>query len=85
MKKYVYLLLVTLLLGACATQKQETPAPYSQRMVESHGLADFYCNRHHQSIQNRNTNHYGDQYPRNVFLRIIHLLSSNWQEGEASK
>lgn len=49
MKKYVYLLLVTLLLGACATQKQETPAPYSQRMVESHGLADFYCNRHYQA------------------------------------
>ena len=49
MKKYVYLLLVTLLLGACATQKQETPAPYSQRMVESHGLADFYCTRHYQA------------------------------------
>ena len=21
---------------------------YSQRMVEAHGLGDFYCNRHHQ-------------------------------------
>lgn len=49
-KKYVvYLLLFFLLLGACISEKRETPAPYSQRMVESHGLGDFYCNRHYQA------------------------------------
>ena len=49
MKKYFYLLIIPFLLGACASNKQEEAVKYSQRMVESHGLADFYCNRHHQT------------------------------------
>ncbi len=28
-----------------SNQKAEAPATYSQKMVESHGLVDFYCNR----------------------------------------
>lgn len=48
MKKYFYLLIFLLLISACASAKQEIPIKYSQRMVESHGLVDFYCNRHHQ-------------------------------------
>ncbi len=49
MKNYA-LLAVSLLLCACnpAKQQEETTATYSQKMVESHGLGDFYCNRHHQ-------------------------------------
>jgi unsaturated rhamnogalacturonyl hydrolase len=38
---------------ACTpNKKNETPSvPYSQQMVESHGLIDFYCNRnHHDSL-----------------------------------
>lgn len=49
MRKYLCLLLLPLLLGACASSREEAPMPYSQRMVESHGLGDFYCNRHHQA------------------------------------
>lgn len=49
MRKYFYLLIAALLLNACASRKQEAATPYSQRMVEAHGLVDFYCNRHHQT------------------------------------
>ena len=49
MRKYLCLLLLPLLLGACASSREEAPMPYSQRMVESHGLGDFYCNRDHQA------------------------------------
>ncbi|MDO4758983.1 MAG: glycoside hydrolase family 88 protein [Rikenellaceae bacterium] len=34
------------MLVGCAQQPAEKPL--SQRMVESHGLVDFYCNRHYQ-------------------------------------
>ena len=35
------------LVCACTSSKKEE-ALYSQKMVESHGLVDFYCNRHYQ-------------------------------------
>jgi len=35
-------------LSACSSGKQKEATKYSQRMVESHGLVDFYCNRHYQ-------------------------------------
>lgn len=37
--------LMALALVGCAAP---APKPLSQRMVESHGLGDFYCNRHYQ-------------------------------------
>lgn len=44
MKKYLLpaLLLAAAFAGCTKSEK------WSQRMVESHGLGDFYCNRHHQ-------------------------------------
>lgn len=48
MRNYL-VLAVSLLLCACGSNKpQEDTATYSQKMVESHGLQDFYCNRHYQ-------------------------------------
>lgn len=45
------LLSLSLLLCLCAcgtTRSLSTDKPYSQQMVESHGLGDFYCNRSYQ-------------------------------------
>lgn len=47
MKKILLALLV--LMTACAGTKQENEK-WSQRMVESHGLGDFYCNKNHQQV-----------------------------------
>lgn len=48
MKNYL-LLAASLLICACAPNKpQEEAVKYSQKMVESHGLGDFFCNRHFQ-------------------------------------
>ena len=48
--KKLLLLAATVSIVSCAPgNKTEESRPYSQRMVESHGLVDFYCNRHHQS------------------------------------
>jgi len=46
MRKYL-LLAIPLFMLSCASNKTEE-ATWSQKMVESHGLGDFYCNRHHQ-------------------------------------
>lgn len=47
----------TLLLAATAAALaaccDNTATLYSQRMVEAHGLGDFYCNRHHQDSLSR--------------------------------
>ena len=37
-----------LLLTACQANKQNETTAYSQQMVESHGLGDFYCNKNYQ-------------------------------------
>ncbi|WP_211316366.1 glycoside hydrolase family 88 protein [Niabella yanshanensis] len=42
-------LLVSLLLSVCI-QAQQNRTPWSNKMVESHGLVDFYCNTHHQDM-----------------------------------
>lgn len=48
MRNYL-VLAISLLLCACGSNKpQKDTATYSQKMVESHGLKDFYCNRHYQ-------------------------------------
>ena len=48
--KKLLLLAATVGIVSCAPgNKTEESRPYSQRMVESHGLVDFYCNRHHQT------------------------------------
>ena len=50
MKNYFLLTVAACVMTACGGgQKASQPEKYSQRMVESHGLADFYCNRHHQA------------------------------------
>lgn len=49
MKKYVILTVLPFLLVACSQQQDNDAVIWSQRMVESHGLGDFYCNRHYQS------------------------------------
>ncbi len=50
MKKYLFLSISLLSLG-CFAQPQETETPYSQRMVESLGMEDFYCNTsQHESL-----------------------------------
>lgn len=48
MRKYI-LIALSLLLWACGPDKKEEAPKWSQKMVESHGLVDFYCNRHYQS------------------------------------
>ena len=47
MKHYSFFALLAALLLMGCTQPQEQP--YSQQMVEAHGLGDFYCNRHYQT------------------------------------
>ena len=53
MKNYLLLALTLCLMACGAPNKKNEAAPltYSQQMVESHGLIDFYCNRkHHDSL-----------------------------------
>ena len=49
MKKQVIAALFPFLLMACGQQQDQGSALWSQKMVDSHGLGDFYCNRHYQS------------------------------------
>lgn len=42
------LLAVLVIATACTTAEQKDV--WSQKMVESHGLGDFYCNRHYQEV-----------------------------------
>ena len=50
MKKLLLPLIALVGLTSCSTAPM-SPTPYSQLMVESHGLGDFYCNRnHHDSL-----------------------------------
>ena len=50
MKNYLLLAASMSLMVSCGSgQKVSQSEKYSQRMVESHGLVDFYCNRHHQA------------------------------------
>ncbi|WP_206684003.1 glycoside hydrolase family 88/105 protein [Pontibacter beigongshangensis] len=48
MKKCL-LLAISLFTLACSPKIQEDSPIWSQKMVESHGLVDFYTNRHHQA------------------------------------
>ncbi|MFT2011604.1 glycoside hydrolase family 88/105 protein [Pontibacter sp. 13R65] len=50
MKNYL-LLAISLLIFACSSKEEEkeNSLEWSQKMVESHGLVDFYTNRHHQA------------------------------------
>lgn len=50
MKKYFILTILPFLLIACGKQSEDNAVIWSQKMVESHGLGDFYCNRHYQSV-----------------------------------
>lgn len=45
----LWAVLVAVMAGCGAGRQTHQPEKYSQRMVESHGLVDFYCNRHHQT------------------------------------
>ncbi len=44
-KKTLWTALAAVALVACAPEKEAEVKPYSQRMVESHGIVDFYCNK----------------------------------------
>lgn len=48
MRKYL-LLAIPLFIAACSPNQQTEAPKWSQKMVESHGLNDFYCNRKHQT------------------------------------
>ncbi len=48
MRSYFLLLLSFLMLTTC-TGKQKESMKYSQKMVEAHGVKDFYCNRHYKA------------------------------------
>lgn len=48
MRRYL-LLAIPLLIAACTPPPQTETKRWSQKMVESHGLKDFYCNRKHQT------------------------------------
>lgn len=48
-KHFLSAIPVIILLSCSSSPKTEEAKPlWSQKMVESHGLADFYCNKHHQ-------------------------------------
>lgn len=47
MRKYIIIAMALLGMGTSAAGQQRES--YAQRMVESHGLVDFYCNRHYQA------------------------------------
>ena len=49
MKNLVLLAAMVGIVSCAPSPKTDEIRPYSQRMVESHGLVDFYCNRHHQT------------------------------------
>lgn len=49
MKNYVILALLPFLLVACGQHENNKGTVWSHKMVDSHGLGDFYCNRHYQS------------------------------------
>jgi len=49
MRKYLLLALLPILLIACGQPQNDTTTLWSHKMVDSHGLGDFYCNRHYQS------------------------------------
>ncbi|MGL4520076.1 MAG: glycoside hydrolase family 88/105 protein [Phocaeicola sp.] len=48
MKLFILPLLFLAALTACGNKQEEAKNSQSQAMVESHGLGDFYCNRHHK-------------------------------------
>lgn len=41
--------MLPLAMVGCVEEQDSNTVIWSQRMVESHGLGDFYCNRHYQS------------------------------------
>ena len=47
--KHHYLWPILLLISCSPAKKEKCEPIYSQMMVETHGLGDFYCNRHHQA------------------------------------
>jgi len=47
MKKLFLFAIPLFMLACCSGNKNDLPK-WSQKMVESHGLIDFYCNRNHQ-------------------------------------
>ncbi|TYR38028.1 glycoside hydrolase family 88 protein [Sphingobacterium phlebotomi] len=49
MRKYVIVALLPILLMACGQNQNNKATLWSHKMVDSHGLGDFYCNRHYQS------------------------------------
>src|SRR5690606_30378700 len=49
MRKFIIAALLPLLLMACGQHQAHKVTLWSHKMVDSHGLGDFYCNRHYQT------------------------------------
>ena len=62
---------VAVALVGCATQPEEKT--YAQRMVESHGLGDFYCNRHYQD----SLSHTGWDYVSGL---VANAVLKSWEQ-----
>lgn len=64
-------------LAACGTPTAEPT--YSQRMVEAHGLGDFYCNRHYQD----SLSHTGWDYVSGLVANAVLETWSRYPEKSA--
>lgn len=85
MKNYL-LLAVSLLIWACGSNKpKEEAAKYSQKMVESHGLTDFYCNRHYQDSLSNTGWDYVSGLVANSVLKAWQMYPEKTEYYEAVK
>lgn len=66
----------TAALAACCDNSETL---YSQRMVEAHGLGDFYCNRHHQD----SLSHTGWDYVSGLVANAVLKTWSRYPEKSA--
>ncbi len=85
MKNYL-LLAVSLLIWACGSNRpKEEAVKYSQKMVESHGLTDFYCNRHYQDSLSNTGWDYVSGLVANSVLKTWQMYPEKTEYYEAVK
>lgn len=83
MRKYL-LLAISLLLVACTPVQTETEL-WSQKMVESHGLGDFYCNRSHHTELGKTGWDYVSGLVANSVLKAWQMYPEKTEYYEAVK